>query len=150
MINPQFYAAEADDIGVISSMQKDFYAIDNYNFQEETAREALRIFLNEPLYGKLWLIVAKGKTIGYMALTLGYSFEFKGRDAFLDELYILPEFRGHSIGSRAVDFVAEQAKTMGVKAIHLEVELHNEAGLSLYRRYGFKEHNRMLMTRWVE
>jgi ribosomal protein S18 acetylase RimI-like enzyme len=148
-MNPQFYVAGTDDIDTILQLQKDFYAIDQYDFNPETAREALLVFIKNANYGKLWLILLNGKVAGYLALTLGYSFEFKGRDAFLDELYLKPEFRGKQLGAKAVDFAAEQAKTMGVKAIHLEVEQHNTAGLSLYRRYGFQDHNRMLMTRWV-
>lgn len=148
-MNPLFFAASKDDVDLILELQEAFYAIDGYNFDRVTGAEALRIFIDTPAYGKLWLIMVNGQPAGYAALTLGYSFEYKGRDAFLDELYLKPEYRGNDIGAKAVDFVTEQAKAIGVKAIHLEVELHNEAGISLYRRYGFQDHNRTLMTRWV-
>ncbi|MDX1942353.1 MAG: GNAT family N-acetyltransferase [Saprospiraceae bacterium] len=148
-MNLNFYAAGADDVEVILKMQQDFYAIDDYNFQKEAAKEALKAFLNNANYGKLWLILENGQTIGYAALTLGYSFEYKGRDAFLDELYVLPEYRSKGIGTKTVEFVAEKAKEMGVKAIHLEVEIHNEAGRALYRSFDFQDHNRVLMTRWL-
>jgi diamine N-acetyltransferase len=148
-MTPHFFAASKDDIEQILQLQEAFYAIDSYDFDRATAMEALRFFINDANYGKLWLIMVNGQLAGYAALTLGYSFEFKGRDAFLDELYLMPEYRGNDIGARAVDFVTEQAKAMGVKAIHLEVEINNDRGISLYRRYGFQDHRRMLMTRWV-
>ena len=31
--------------------------------------------------------------VGYIALGYGYAIEFAGRDAFIDEFYILPEFQ---------------------------------------------------------
>lgn len=148
-MNPQFFAASKDDIELILQLQEAFYAIDGYDFDRVASAEALRVFIDTPSFGKLWLIMVNGQPAGYAALTLGYSFEYKGKDAFLDELYLLPEYRGNDIGALTVEFAAEQAKLMGVKAIHLEVELHNEAGISLYRRYGFQDHNRVLMTRWV-
>ncbi len=149
-MNLNFFAAGMDDIEQILKMQQDFYAIDNYNFNRDTAKEALRTFLDNSHFGKLWLIMGNGKPVGYAALTLGYSFEFKGRDAFLDELYVIPEFRGNGIATKTVEFVAEKAKEMGVKAIHLEVEAHNEAGKALYRSFDFQDHNRILMTRWLD
>lgn len=149
-MNLNFFAAGIDDIEQILKMQQDFYAVDNYNFNRDDAKEALRTFLDNSNFGKLWLIMGNGQAVGYAALTLGYSFEFKGRDAFLDELYVIPEFRGNGIGTKAVEFVAEKAKEMGVKAIHLEVEAHNEAGKALYRSFDFQDHNRILMTRWLK
>ncbi|MBK7870188.1 MAG: GNAT family N-acetyltransferase [Saprospiraceae bacterium] len=148
-MNLNFFAAGMDDVELILKMQQDFYAIDDYNFNRDAAKEALRIFLNNSNYGKIWLIMGNGQNVGYVALTLGFSFEFKGRDAFLDELYVLPEYRSNGIGTKTVEFVAEKAKEMGVKAIHLEVEIHNEAGRALYRSFDFQDHNRVLMTRWL-
>lgn len=148
-MNQQFFAAGVDDIEQVLQMQEAFYAVEAYEFDRVAAAEALRSFLDTSTFGKLWLIVVNGQTAGYAALTLGFSFEYKGRDAFLDELFLMPEYRGHDIGARAVEFIVEQASLMGVKAIHLEVELKNDSGISLYRRYGFEEHNRMLMTRRV-
>lgn len=149
-MNLNFFAAGEDDIDQILEMQRDFYAIDDYNFDQQTAKQALHKFIEDARYGKLWLITTGGKVVGYTALTLGFSFEFKGVDAFLDELYVLPEFRKQGIGAKTIEFVAQQAKEMGVKAIHLEVELHNEAGRALYRNFDFQDHSRILMTRWLK
>jgi ribosomal protein S18 acetylase RimI-like enzyme len=39
---------------------------------------------------------------------------------------------------------------MGVNAIHLEVDPGNDSALELYRRTGFVDHNRFLMTKWLK
>jgi ribosomal protein S18 acetylase RimI-like enzyme len=37
-----------------------------------------------------------------------------------------------------------------IQALHLEVEHDNHAAQALYRRLGFTDHNRYLMTKCVE
>ncbi len=144
-----FFAAGTDDIDVILKMQQDFYSDSNYSFEPVVAKENLRMFIEDSHLGKLWLIMANGKIAGYAVLTLGFSFEFKGRDAFLDELYVLPEYRNNGIGRQTIEFIAEKAREMGVKAIHLEVEADNKAGRALYRNFDFQDHKRILMTKWL-
>jgi ribosomal protein S18 acetylase RimI-like enzyme len=109
----------------------------------------LREFLAEPSLGKAW-IFSDGATIaGYIVLTLGYSFEYHGRDAFVDELYVEPQYRRRGIGREALKFVDEQARTMGVTALHLEVDHGNYPALKLYQRAGYEHHDRYLMTKWL-
>jgi ribosomal protein S18 acetylase RimI-like enzyme len=38
---------------------------------------------------------------------------------------------------------------MGVNAVHLEVDHGNDSALELYRRVGYREHDRFLMTKWL-
>jgi len=35
-------------------------------------------------------------------------------------------------------------------AIHLEVDLGNEPALELYRRTGYQDHHRFLLTKWLK
>ncbi|HEY0743464.1 MAG TPA: GNAT family N-acetyltransferase [Chryseosolibacter sp.] len=137
------------DIPVILSMMQQFNAIDNYPFNEAERTENLNALLNHPDYGKLWLIRKDDAIAGYTFLGFGFSFEFKGRDAFVDELFILPQFQSQGIGKLAIDFVTEEARNAGVKALHLEAEHHNERGLRLYRGKGFKDHKRFLLTKYL-
>ncbi len=38
----------------------------------------------------------------------------------------------------------------GVKALHLEVERHRQSAYELYRRAGFEDHDRYLMTKLLD
>ena len=38
---------------------------------------------------------------------------------------------------------------MGINAIHLEVDDGNDPALELYRQTGYEDHDRFLMTKWV-
>ena len=57
-------------------------------------------FLSVPAFGKAWLLCAGSKPVGYVVLTLGFSFEFHGHDAFIDELYIEAAFGRRRYGER--------------------------------------------------
>ena len=121
-----------------------------YFFDEPVVREVLRKFLASPELGEAWVFFDRGIPVGYVVLTFGYSFEYHGRDSFLDELYIEPQYRRQGIGRRAMEFLEERARELGVNAIHLEVDQGNDPATELYRRAGYDDHSRFLMTKWLK
>jgi ribosomal protein S18 acetylase RimI-like enzyme len=118
-------------------------------FNEPAVRVTFRRFLSLPAFGRVWLLCEGDKPVGYVVLTLGFSFEFHGHDAFVDELYIDAAYRRRGFGRQAVEFVERKAHEMGVNAIHLEVDNGNDPALELYRRAGYADHDRFLMTKRV-
>ena len=118
-------------------------------FDEEAARATFRRFLALPAFGKTWLLCESNSLVGYIVLTIGFSFEFRGHDAFIDELYIDSAFRRRGFGRQAVQFIEEKARQMGVNAIHLEVDRGNDPAFELYRQTGYEAHDRFLMTKWL-
>lgn len=119
-------------------------------FNESFARAAFHQFLSLPAFGRIWLLYNGAELIGYIILTIGFSFEFRGHDAFIDELYIVPAHRRRGYGRQAMSFVEKEAREMGVNAIHLEVDHSNNSASELYRRTGYRDHHRFLMTKWLE
>jgi len=65
--------------------------------------------------------------IGYVVLSFDFSLEYGGKNAWIDELFVRPEFRGHGIGSRTLDFAAQTARELAAKVLHLEVNRDNPA-----------------------
>jgi ribosomal protein S18 acetylase RimI-like enzyme len=118
-------------------------------FEEAAARESFRRFLSLLAFGRVWLLSEGSTIVGYIVLTIGFSFEFHGHDAFIDELYIEPDFRRRGYGRQAVAFLEEKAREMGVNAIHLEVDHGNDPAFELYLRAGYRDHDRFLMTKWL-
>ena len=47
-------------------------------------------------------------------------------------------------------FAEGAARERGVNAMHLEVSPDNQAALELYRRAGYADHGRSLMTKWLD
>jgi ribosomal protein S18 acetylase RimI-like enzyme len=80
-----------------------------------------------------------------LILTFVFSFEYQGKIAFLDELYIQPKAQGQGIGKSAVAFAKTQSEELGLKLLYLEVEEHNLSAQQLYLKSGFSIHPRKLM-----
>jgi len=118
-------------------------------FDERVVTQTWRQFFSSAEFGRAWLFSARRELAGYVILTLGYSFEYRGREAFVDELYVEEKFRRRGVGRRAMEFVEERARELGVNAIHLEVDRVNDAASGLYRRAGYVDHDRYLMTKWL-
>ena len=116
-------------------------------FDELAARATFRKFLSLPAFGKVWLLCEGNAGFGYIILTMGFSFEFHGHDAFIDELYVDTAHRRRGYGLQAVSFVEKKARETGANAIHLEVDRENEHAFELYRRTEYEDHDGFLMTK---
>lgn len=126
-------------------MMKDFYAIDNYPIDIDVSKKLFQEFIANEKLGQVWLIYSNKNIVGYLILTYLFSFEYQGRIAFLDELYIKESSRGKGIGKQAINFIKEQAALTNVKLIYLELENHNENAQKLYLANDFEVHNRKLL-----
>jgi len=142
-----FRRAEAGDVSRLLSLQASYYAEDGYPHDEPIARAAWEGLLGDPALGRVFVAEAGTRLVAYVVLTLGYSLEYQGRDAFVDEVYVRPEWRGMGIGRRAFEIVDEACAELGVKALHLEVEADKEGARALYHRQGFAGRGRVLMTK---
>jgi len=150
MTDPDFILATYDDVDTLIVMMRDLYAHDGLALLDEaTARRALLGVIGDDTLGRAFMILLANEVAGYAVLTFGYSLEFHGRDAFVDEIYLRAEYRGLGIGKRALQFLTEVCAAEGVKALHLEVERGNTSAQTVYRKFGFEDHDRYLMTKWL-
>lgn len=149
-MNISFKVADTSDMEILVEFIREFHEIEHLPFDSNTIRRLLATFLQDNSLGRMWLIHSSDEAIGYIILTFGYSLEFLGRDAFIDELYIRESHRGQGAGTKALQFVAEVGPSLGVQALHLEVDQINTKAQDLYRKMGFAEHDRYLMTKWLQ
>ncbi|HEX8147312.1 MAG TPA: GNAT family N-acetyltransferase [Pyrinomonadaceae bacterium] len=148
-MEPSFRVAEPSDADALVEMMRDFNAHERIAFDEPEVRAALaQLFANDS-HGLACLILLNGEVAGYSVIAFGFSVEFRGRDAFVDELFVKDEFRGRGLGTAAIRFAEGLCRERGVRALHLEVERENTAAQSVYRRAGFVDHDRYLLTKWL-
>jgi ribosomal protein S18 acetylase RimI-like enzyme len=145
-----FKAAEANHLALLIEMMRDFYQHDHLSFDKGAALAALRQILADESVGRVYLMLAGEEVVGYIVLTLGFSLEYHGRDAFIDEIYVKENYRGQGIGKKALQFIEEVCRELGVRALHLEVERTNTNAQAMYRRTGFAEQDSYLMTKRVD
>ena len=137
---PQFRLAVTSDAEALLEFMQEYYAFDGHGFDCKKARVALTALLRDPKLGLAWLILDGDAAVGYIVLCIGYSLEWLGRDAFVDEFYLREEYRGRGWGRQAMAFLEEAARAAGIRTLHLEVVQENTSALRLYRKLGFAEH----------
>ena len=141
----EFKPLTAPDIETIVSMMQEFYAIDNYPISVDVSKTLFQEFISNENLGKAWLIVSDKEIVGYIILTFVFSFEYQGKIAFLDELYLTEKARGKGIGSKTIAFINTESHKLSLKLVYLEVEPHNEKAQKFYLSSGFESHKRQLM-----
>lgn len=146
---PVLKPARSTDLPLLLSYMEAYYRFDHLAFDRDAAAAALSRLLADDTLGRAWLVAAGGVPVGYVVLTLGYSLEFHGRDAFVDELYLEPGARGQGLGPAVLAQVEAACGRLGVRALHLEVERANHPAQAVYRKAGFEDHDRYLMTKWL-
>ena len=146
---PQFRLAVESDAEDLLEFMQAYYAFDGHGFDREKARVALTALLRDPKLGLAWLILDGEAAVGYIVLCIGYSLEWLGRDAFVDEFYLREEYRGRGWGRAAMEFVEGAARAGGIRTLHLEVVRKNTSALQVYRKLGFAEHESTFLSKWI-
>jgi GNAT superfamily N-acetyltransferase len=135
------------DLDAVVRLMRSYYAEDGYPFEVESAARVVSDFLADPGLGRAWVMEADGLPVGYAVLAFGYSFEFGGRDAFVDELFVLPDHRGKGLGAAALEVIERACRELGVHALHLEVEPGKDRVVAFYERRGFRTQHSTWLTR---
>ena len=126
------------DLDALLPLVAAYHSFEKVTLSEPERRRAVADLLADPALGLVLRLDAGGMAAGYAAVCFGYSIEFGGRDAFLDELYLVPKVRGRGLGGRLLAEAKASAAAYGVRALHLEVDAGNAAAQLLYARNGFE------------
>jgi GNAT superfamily N-acetyltransferase len=89
------------DEATILPLARAFHAEDGHPLSER-GEHALRRLLADSALGLVFKVVRADRVVGYAALCFGYTIEWGGRDAFIDDLYLEPDARGQDLGRRIV------------------------------------------------
>src|ERR1700752_4843814 len=115
---PIFRDASEADAGTLLTFMREYYAFDGHGFDEEKACVALTRLLQDPNLGRVWLILDGERPVGYIVICFGYSLEWLGRDAFVDEFYLVENYRRRGWGRKTLAFVEDAARGLGVRTLH--------------------------------
>ncbi len=148
--DPKFRLAVEEDADRLLDFMRAYYAFDGHGFDRDKARAALLVLLRNSDFGRAWIILDDTEPVGYVVICFGYSLEWLGRDAFVDEFYLREEYRNRGWGKTTMHFVEQSAQELGIRALHLEVMEGNAAAMHLYRKLGFKPHSSKFLSKWIE
>ncbi len=142
------HLAGPEDLDRLAALVADFHAEEGLPGSDATRRAALSPLVEGIPHGAAYLIGPARAPIGYVIVTFGWSVEFGGLDAIIDEIYLRRAVRNRGIASEALISLPRALARAGVKALHLEVDRENASARKLYARAGFEARERyMLMSR---
>jgi GNAT superfamily N-acetyltransferase len=142
-----FQPATAADIPSLLGLMRAFYTEEGYPFSEADAGSAVLHLLESDRVGRIWIARGDQRPLGYIVLTFGYSLEHHGVVAFVDEVFVVADSRGRGLGASALALAEAECRALGVRTLQLEVERDNVSAEELYRRRGFIDHGRFLLTK---
>jgi GNAT superfamily N-acetyltransferase len=106
-------------------------------------RRTARMVMADPRYGFMLVAGADdGRVVGVAYASTILRLEHGGVSGWLEELYVLPEYRGTGIGSRLLGEVIVQARKLGWRALDLEVDDVHQRVIPFYVRHHFRAHSR--------
>jgi len=130
--------ADQSHLGVLLPLVRAYHEFEHVVMSDGERKAAIEPLLQAgSSLGRIWLIRWRGDVVGYGALCFGYSIEFRGRDAFIDELFIVEPARGHGLGTRVLGLMKSEAAELGIVALHLEVARSNTKARQFYEKQGF-------------
>ncbi|MBO9410501.1 MULTISPECIES: GNAT family N-acetyltransferase [unclassified Ruegeria] len=137
--------ARPEDLDRLMGLVAAFHAEAGIEQDSDHRRSALAPLLEGIPHGCVYLIGPARAPLGYAILTFGWSVEFGGMDAFIDEIYIRPAVRGRGIATEVLLDLPKALAGAGLTALHLEVDRTNETAQRLYLRTGFKPRDRYVL-----
>jgi GNAT superfamily N-acetyltransferase len=130
--------ATLDDITALVDMMQEFYAEADYSLDRKWAAASFSALLQDHSLGAAWIIVRDSEPAGYVVLTVRFSMEYGGLDAFVDDLFIRPSYRRRGLGRVALKALFDECERRNVLAVHVEVGHDNVAAKALYLGYGLE------------
>lgn len=131
--------AEQKDIPVILKLIKDLARYEKLTDQLTATEDLFR----ENVFGKnrfveIWLAEYQNKAVGYLIFYNNFSSFLAKAGLFIEDIFVLPEFRGKGIGKKFLLKVIELAKERDCGRVEWNVLDWNEPAISFYKKMGAK------------
>lgn len=124
--------------GAVLAMMRTFYASPavHTDGSEEIFRADLDTCAGESPYLEGYVFTEDGAVVGYSMEAKSFSTEFGRPCVWVEDLYLLPEYRGRGLAAAFFKFLGEKYPHCVVR---LEAEPENAPALRSYRKSGFEE-----------
>lgn len=115
---------------------KDFYNSDAVlrEIPEENITKTFNELMQSDTYVQCYIFEKDGNRAGYALLAKMFSQEAGGEVLWIDEIYILPEFRSQGIGTQFFKFIKSN---FDVARLRLEFCPSNKKAIEVYKHQGF-------------
>lgn len=104
---------------------------------KENFEQGFDEMMRSDVYVQGYMLVCDGNNVGYCVTMKTYSVEAGGITIWIDELFVLEEYRSKGLGRELFKYIEENGDKK-LRRIRLEVELENGRAISLYKKMGFE------------
>ncbi len=114
---------------------------------EATPRKLENTLFGQKPLALVFLAEIKGKAIGFVSYHFIYSTFLAQPGIWLDDLYVLAEYRGNGVGEALIKHLCQIARDAGCGRIDWTVAADNARGIKFYQRIGAKISQRLKLCR---
>lgn len=116
-----FRIARAKDVLSLVEIMAEFCESEGLSFDWDAAHVFFAEIISHPRQSVILLLNVDGRVAGYLTLIVEEGCGTDEQHAIIDELYIRPPFRSIESSSRAVDFVTQLCRNVGIRAFHQKI-----------------------------
>jgi GNAT superfamily N-acetyltransferase len=129
--------AEEHDIDAMCLLLAGLFAIEtDFESDVQKQRNALNLLIKDD--NKAAFVAMSGHTIfGMITGQLVVSTAGGGYSVLLEDLFVIPEYRGKGIASMLIKHIISWGKDKGAIRVQLVADERNSAALELYKKAGF-------------
>jgi len=134
-----FKVMQEENFDAVLEMMRVFYASAALLIHPEEAvlRRTLQDAIGPDPFVEGFVFECDGTLAGYGMVAKSYSTEAGGHCIWIEDIYVLPEFRGKGLATAFIKFVKN--KFPEAVRIRLEAEPENEVAMFVYHAQGFSE-----------
>ncbi len=131
--------ATTADLPQLADLLSELFALESdFTPERDKQLRGLRLILDEPQLGKLFVLRVDGKVAGMANALITVSTAEGGKVLLLEDVIVSRAHRGGGYGRKLVEHVLAWAKRQGMTRVTLLADRDNAPALDFYRVLGFE------------
>lgn len=133
-------ASTPEDFAVVARLQVDFNT--EYDYPppdpDEFADHLARLFDEGDT--RVWMVEQDGEVLGHGIIRMRLQTTVNEPEAYLAELYVVPDRRGQGLGTVLLQAIIDDARDQGATYIDLNTSEDDTSARAIYTKFGFDCH----------
>jgi N-acetylglutamate synthase-like GNAT family acetyltransferase len=132
--------ATTDDLDALAQLLGDLFSHGvTFEADPETQKHGLRLILESPAKGRIFVLRTDHKIIGMVNLLFTISTAEGGPVILMEDLVIHPDHRGQGFGGKLLEYVKDFAKRKAFRRITLLTDDIATQSLQFFMDHGFED-----------
>jgi GNAT superfamily N-acetyltransferase len=143
--------AAAADLDAMADLLTELFTLESdFRPQRDKQLRGLRLILDAPQRGRLFVLRADGEVAGMATALLSVSTAAGAPVLLLEDVIVGARWRGRGLGRRLVERVLEWAAEAGLARVTLLADRDNAPALAFYEALGFGTSAMRVLRRQIE